>query len=298
MISVIILTFNSLKYIKPCLDSIFGQGLEEIEVIIVDNGSVDGTYEFIIQTYSQVKLIRNNLNIGSAKGRNQGIEISSGDWVLTMDCDVKLETGFFERFEAVLKNLPEEVGMVGPQILDKGEKTVYSKGVYLTSLKRFYDYARGKPFSLDSLIPKKVIGPCSAAAFYRRKMLEEIKDAAGYFDDRFFFLVEDVDLAWRANVKGWKFHYLPEALCIHTGDSSLTNKKLRQYLCFRNRKIMLRKNLSGFDRIKIYAISFPYDLLRYIFILLTNRYAYNPLVLVSIFSLFVSNGQISFSSLK
>ena len=90
MLSVIVLTFNSIKFIKPCLDSVFSQGYKDFEVIIVDNGSSDGTGGFIKDNYPQVALIENNENLGAAKARNQGIERARGDWVLTLDCDVVL----------------------------------------------------------------------------------------------------------------------------------------------------------------------------------------------------------------
>jgi len=73
-------------------------------------------------------------------------------------------------------------------------------------------------------------------------MLWELKEETGYFDERFFFLVEDVDLAWRAQKKGWKALFYPKGVCYHSGNSSRTNGKLRQYFCFRNRYLMILKN--------------------------------------------------------
>lgn len=105
-----------------------------------------------------------------------------------------------------------------------------------------------------------------AAALYKRKMLEEIKEDNGYFDERFFFLVEDVDLAWRAQRRGWKTIFCPEAVCYHFGNSSGYDKKIRQYLCFRNRLLLISKNERIFGKIKLIPLFFIYDLPRLLFL--------------------------------
>lgn len=271
-ISVVIVSFNSSKFIKSCLDSVYGQDYNDYEVIVVDNGSRDGTGEFIKQHYSEVILIENKSNLGACRARNQGIEVSRGEWVLTLDCDVVLSRGFFLSFIKTIDNLPEKTGIVQPKIFDSDRKTIYSCGIYLSWFRRFYDVGKGIKENGQFSESKNIFGACSAAAFYKRKMLEEIKEDTGYFDERFFFLVEDVDLAWRAQRRRWKSLFFPQAGCYHIGNSSKTNKKLRQYLCFRNRYYTIIKNESF---IKYAAKVFPmlfYDLPRTIGGYFTNAY--------------------------
>ncbi len=272
MLSIVILTCNSQKYVQACLDSIFRRGTRDMEVVVVDNASADKTLDIIKEHYPQVKLIENQENLGASKARNQGIECSSGDWVLALDSDVVLEDGFIEKFYLAQKGFSEDVGMVQPNVLNTDGRTIYSQGIYLSTLRRFHDLNRGRMKDATGLSKKKIIGPCSAAAFYRRSMLDQLKEKTGYFDERFFFLVEDVDLAWRAQRAGWKVLFCPEMVGSHTGNSSGTGKKLRQYLCFRNRYWMIAKNEGFWGRIRVYALSLPYELLRSIDLALFNKY--------------------------
>ncbi|MFH1800242.1 MAG: glycosyltransferase family 2 protein [Candidatus Omnitrophota bacterium] len=272
MLSIVILTYNSQKHIQACLNSVFRQNTQGVEVVIVDNASFDKTLEMIRGYFPRVKLIENSKNLGASKARNQGIESSSGDWILALDSDVVLGDDFFEKFDLAQKGFSGDVGMVQPNILNMDGKTLYSQGIYLSAFRRFHDLNRGRP--KDGVGPKrkKIIGPCSAAAFYRRNMLEKLKERTGYFDERFFFLVEDVDLAWRAQRAGWKVLFYPQVECLHAGNSSGTGEKFRQYLSFRNRHWMIAKNEDFWGRVKTYALSAPYELARGIYLAIFNKY--------------------------
>lgn len=270
MISVVILTLNSLKFIKPCLDSILSQEANALEIIVVDNGSVDGTVIFIKENYPQVNLIQNKINLGAAKARNQGIQAAKSQWVLSLDCDVVLAKDFLDNIENAIKSLAANIGMIQPKILQKDQKTIYSAGIRVSFLRKFHDIGKGKNDLGQFNKPGYIFGACSAAAVYKKEMLEQIKQANGYFDERFFFLFEDVDLSWRARNRGWQALYYPEATCCHHGDSSATPKKTRQYLCLRNRYYTLLKN----DSLRKYFLALiSYDLLRLFWIAITNPLA-------------------------
>lgn len=275
MISVIVITFNSEKFIEFCLNSIFNQKYQDSEVIVVDNASTDGTLE-LVKKYPRAVLIANRENFGACRARNQGIEVSSGEWVLTLDCDVVLERDFLSKAVNVINSLSSDTGILQPKILNPDEKTIYSCGIHLSWMRRFYDIGRGKD-NAEFNEPRGIFGACSACAFYKKEMLQELKEETGYFDERFFFLVEDVDLAWRAQKRGFKAVYTPELICRHKGNSSRANKKKRQYLCFRNRFYSIMKN-EGITRylIKVLPVLF-YDIPRIFFLALTNRYVYTYL---------------------
>ena len=271
-ISIIILTLNSEKFIKSCLDSLFTQVHQDFEVIVVDNGSRDDTVDFIRETYPQMILIANKENLGTAFARNQGIEIAKGKLILTLDCDIILGKDFLKKIMDFARESGDSIGMFQPKILNVDKKTIYSCGIYLSKLRRFYDIGKGEFENGRFNIPKYIFGACSAAALYKKKMLEEIKQETGYFDERFFFLVEDVDLSWRAQRKGWKALYCPEAVCYHLGNSSNTSQKIRQYLCFRNRYYSIIKNES-FKKISItFLLSSSYDSFRFFYLLFNNPY--------------------------
>lgn len=269
-ISLVVPAFNSVNFIHHCLDSLLAQGGVDFEVIVIDNGSKDGTADFLKEKYPQIRLIENKENAGACQARNQGIEVSRGDWVMTLDCDVALEKDFLKKMIDFADSQEASLGMLQPKILGDDAQTIYSCGIHLSKLKRFYDVGRGMANNGNFNAPRYVLGACSAAALYRRKMLEEIKEDTGYFDRRFFFLVEDVDISLRAQKKNWKALYYPEAVCYHAGNSSQTSKEMRQYLSWRNRRALLAKH--RFNKMWMFMSSVLYDLPRLPFLLLTNHY--------------------------
>jgi len=275
MLSIVILAYNSQKYIKACLNSVFSQSAKDIEVIVVDNASTDGTQALVREGYPRVRLIENRSNLGASRARNQGIECSVGEWILAMDSDVVLENDFIRNYELAKGLFPEDLGMIQPNVLNRDGTKIYSQGIRLSVFRRFHDLNHGKPRNFVSSIEGKIIGPCSAAAFYRRSMLDALREVTGYFDERFFFLVEDVDLAWRAQRAGWKVLFNPQMVCSHTGNGSSTDKKLRQYLCFRNRYLMIAKNDTILERIVIFMISLPYEIMRCAYLAVSNKYLFS-----------------------
>ena len=275
MVSIVVLTYNSKDFIKHCLDSVFNQSCQDFEVIVVDNGSSDGTSD-LIKKYPKAVLIENKKNLGACKGRNQGIEASSGEWILTLDCDVVLEKDFLSKAVNIIGNLSDNAGILQPKILNYDNQTIYSCGIHLSWMRRFYDIGRGRERG-EFNKPKSIFGACSACAFYKRRMLGELKEKTAYFDERFFFLVEDVDLAWRAKRKGFKAAYAPELVCRHKGNSSKADKKKRQYLCYRNRYYSIIKN-DGIIKylLKLLPLAL-YDIPRIIFLVVTNPYIHSKL---------------------
>lgn len=252
------------------MDSILGQGHKDLEIIVVDNASKDGTEAFIRSHYPTVILLKNQKNLGAAKARNSGIEIAKGEWILALDCDVRLEVSFIGKLKEAIKQIPPGIGIIQPKILYPDKKRIFSAGISISQLKRFYDIGRGMQDGERFNVPGYVFGACSAATLYRRRMLEEIKDEWGYFDERFFFLFEDADLSWRAQEKGWMVIFYPDIVCFHHGNSSETSKNVRQFLCWRNRKLMLKKHkLKWFNSL---AILLFYDFPRRIALCFINPY--------------------------
>jgi len=275
LVSIIIVTFNGVQFLKPCLASLCFQDLSGYEVIVVDNGSTDATADFIKQHYPQVRIIENKKNIGACAARNQGIALSSGEWVLTLDCDVVLERDFLGVLQNKVQSFSSEVGVIAPKILRTDKKTIYSCGIALSWTRRFYDIGHNTHNNGAFSTRREVFGACCAAALYRRSMLEAIKDRWGYFDERFFFMVEDVDLAWRARRKQWKAYFSPELVCYHSGGSAGYDKRTKQFLCLRNRFYTIAKNegLVRYGR-KILPVVF-YDLPRTAYCVLTGRVFFN-----------------------
>lgn len=270
-ISIIIPTLNSERFIRPCLDSLFAQDNNDLEVIVADNGSVDKTVAIIEKDYPQAALIKNEENLGAAKARNQAIDISAAEWILALDCDTVLERGFLREMTGIMEAADSSIGMFQPKILGYDKKTIYSCGIYLSRFMRFHDIGRGRKDAGRFDRAGYIFGACSAAAGYKRAMLDDVKGKTGYFDEKLFFLAEDVDLAWRAQKKGWKTAFCPKALCYHCGNSSNISRPMRQYLCFRNRYLLMLKNNKPGIRRDLFVILL-YDLPRLFWLMLTNIY--------------------------
>lgn len=273
-ISIITLTCNSIKFVNGCLDSIFAQDYKNYEAIAVDNGSSDGTVNFIKENYPEIILIENRENLGACKARNQGIGIAKGDWILTLDCDIILEKDFLPKIANLIQNLDKGIGMVQPKILNPDKRVIYSCGIYLSWMRRFHDIGKGRLGNEKFNNPAYVFGACSASALYKKQMLDAIREDTGYFDEKFFFLVEDVDLSWRAQRKGWRAVFYPRAICYHYGNSSATSKNLRRYLCLRNRYYAIMKN----EGLRNYVMKILpwclYDFPRICYIQLINFYIF------------------------
>lgn len=269
-ISIIILNFNGREYLRECLRSIFIQNLQNIEIIIVDNNLEEKMAKEIKRVCPQIILIENRINKGPCYARNQGIRVSKGSWILTLDCDTVLDESFLPRIIEIINRISAKVGIIQPRILRPDKRTIYSCGIHLSWLRRFYDIGRDKQDNAQFNESQYVFGACSACCLYRRRMLEDIKEESGYFDERFFFLVEDVDISWRARRKGWKTLYVPEAICYHQGNSSNTDFKLRQYLCFRNRYYTIIKNEGLLNYGKRLFPLFIYDFPRILYLLFAN----------------------------
>ena len=267
-ISIIIVTFNSNQCIEYCLDSIFNQGFNDYEVIVVDNASKDSTKLILKNNYPNIKLVENAQNLGFSKALNQGIAVADCKFILCLNDDVKLKSDFLMNiYKTIQAN--EDVGVVQPKVL-KSKSRIDTAGIYLSTFRRFNDIGNGEADGAEFGKQRYVFGACAASALYRKEALETIRHGAEYFDEDFFCLVEDVDLSWRMQKRGWKILYYPDAACTHVGGVSRNHSKISQYFNMRNRYLMILKNetLPGF--LRYFFIFFAYDIWRNLYMLLVN----------------------------
>ena len=173
-ISIVITTFNSEKFIKSCLNSIFAQDYRNLEIIVVDNGSVDSTEIFVKKYRPKIKFLKNIKNRGASYARNQGIDISCAEYVMCMDSDTYLEKNFLHHLKKVLSNIPPRVCAISPKILKEDSNKIFSCGISISSIYRAYDVGcdkTDKEFNDSFLID----GPSSCCGIFRRESLERIK---------------------------------------------------------------------------------------------------------------------------
>ena len=255
MVSVLITTYNSAKFLDRCLESLRQQTYDQLEIIVVDNASADSTRSFLQTMGNNVRLILNATNVGFAAAQNQGVRVAKGKWLLSLNPDVLLAPDFIAKLVAAGEADPS-IGTVCGKLLrwslgDEPEFTqvVDSTGIYFTPDLRHLDRGAGHEDRGQYDQPEFVFGATGAAALYRRSMVEDVSLDEDFFDEDFFSYREDADLAWRAQLMGWKCLYVPEARGWHV--RRVTPERRRElplvinFHSVKNRFLMRAKNIAG-----------------------------------------------------
>ncbi|MBI3935304.1 MAG: glycosyltransferase family 2 protein [Acidobacteria bacterium] len=258
LITVTIVTHNSELSLIRCLDSVLAQDWPALEVIVVDNDSRDGTRQLLARYESSelvnFRVIHNDENRGFAAGQNQAMREACGEWILALNPDVLLKPNFV----SCLMQAGSQDTAVGtvcgkllralPDLAIPENPEMDSAGIYFTPTFRHFDRGMHQPDRKEYDIPAYVFGATGAAAFYRRKMIQDVMIEGEFFDEDFFFSREDADLSWRAQLLGWKCLYAPSAVGYHV---RRVFPGVRQYLpdainrhSVKNRFLMRMKNSS------------------------------------------------------
>ena len=221
LVSVTVVTYNSGRFIKRCLESVLEQKYRDLEVVIVDNASTDGTVDILEQFADRCRIYYNDENIGFAAAQNQAISLSRGDWVLTLNPDVLLMPDFIQELVEAGQVDPKAGSVCGKLLtirptFDLPEKElVDSTGIYFTPMLRHLDRGSQEVDNGHYLNFEYVFGATAAAALYRRQMIDDISINSEFFDPDFFVYREDADVAWRAQLMGWRCIYTPMARGYH-----------------------------------------------------------------------------------
>ncbi len=256
LVSIIIVNRNCLKFIIDLLESVNVQTYKNIEVILYDNGSTDGSLEYVIQNCPDIFTIGNSRNIGYSKALNSCIEKSRGEYILVLNTDVIIEPNFIEEMVNAIELNPK-IGSAAGKIyrLKDGEKTDIPD-CFSHFIRKNRAVVRLSPRELDpnSNLYNRMrfcFGTPASAAMYRRTMLEDIKVGKEIFDEDFFAYWEDVDLDWRAMLRGWRCIYTPKAIAYHArgGSGLLGNKKIASHYLI-NKFFMIIKNDSFISVLK------------------------------------------------
>ncbi len=220
-VSVTIVTFNSGRFIKRCLESVLAQKYPAKEIIVIDNASTDGTVDILDQFSDQCRIVFNDENIGFAAAQNQAIQLSQSEWILTLNPDVLLLPNFIQALVEA-GNRDSTIGTVCGKLLSMratfdipDQPLVDSTGIYFTPTMRHLDRGSLEVDNGHYLSFEYVFGATAAAALYRREMIDDISIEGEFFDNDFFVYREDADVAWRAQLLGWKCIYTPYARGYH-----------------------------------------------------------------------------------
>ncbi|MFA4989043.1 MAG: glycosyltransferase family 2 protein [Candidatus Omnitrophota bacterium] len=290
-ISVIIVTKGAGDYLRKCLSSLRGQSLPPGEIIVMDN-SLDSSFSpAILREFPSVKVLSSPNNLYYGASLNKGLSLTRSQFVLCLNDDVVLGRDFIlEAGKGFLLN--ENIGMVSGKILRMDGSILDSTGLFLTLWYSARERGYGRQDKGDFDRPGFVFGVSGSVAFYRRKMLEDIKEKGDYFDPEFKMFYEDLDISWRAHNRGWKAYYLPSAKAFHARGGSfrpaggLGRPFARRYLdddlhgeLIKNRYLAFLKNASPFSIAARIIPILLYDFCAWSFILF-----FRPAALRAVFS--------------
>lgn len=211
-LSVITLTYNKLEYTKKFIESLF-KYTKDFELIVVDNGSTDGTREYL-KSIPDIKLILNEENLGFSKGNNQGIEIATGEYIGFLNNDILLYPNWFEKVEEVFQK--ENAAFVSPRHINP-HYDLTDENLYIQYFKHNFNYSKKYEKNFDECVFSCVITKKS------------VIDSIGKFDENYtqaFF--EDNDFKYRAIEAGYGVYVSNEVCFFHFG--SVTSKNLNQNL--------------------------------------------------------------------
>jgi GT2 family glycosyltransferase len=282
-VTIIIVTRNSQRFMASCLDSIYAQTYRDFQVLVIDNDSHDGRVDFVRSNYPQAGMFVNNKNSGFAKANNQGIRLIKSPFFLLCNPDIILESDWLEKIMAIaeleqnhdcasfggkllkLKLVDAEIGeMEKTEIID-------SCGLKFLKNHRFVELGAGES-AREYSQAQEVFGHSGALVLLRKESLEQavIQDKYHYtgdfLDSNFFFYKEDVDLAWRLRLQGFRSIFIPEAVAYHLRTFPAAQKNrfgevianrrqqndLARYYSYRNHFLVLSDN-EFFSNLIIYS---------------------------------------------
>ena len=239
-LSVVVLNWNGKTLLADCLSSLSNQTLTDLEVLLVDNGSSDGSVEYVKTEFPGIRVIALEKNLGFSAGNNRGIEASSSEFVALFNNDAVADRQWAERLLAPAAD--SKVGIVASKVMLFSERDrLDSAGDGMTIVG--VAYKRGHLEPADRYpAAESVFGASGCAMLLRRSMLDDI----GLLDEDFFLSYEDSDVCFRAQLRGWKCVYASEARVYHRLNSSIGRLSPRYvYYGQRNAEFLYFKNMPG-----------------------------------------------------
>ena len=238
LVSVIIPNWNGLKTIKKCLKSVFNQTYADIEVVVADNDSKDGSLDFIEKEFPKVRLVKNKENKGFPGGNNSALKEAKGRYYMMLNNDTEMDKNCIAKCVETIGENARYGACATKFLLNSEPDTVDAAGiaVCLDGL----SIGRGRKEKAVKYDKKQeVFFASDGACLYRKEMIDDI----GLYDEDFFCYAEETDMGWRAQLRGWKCIYEPEAIVFHCHSASTgTYSPFKAFLVERNRLWVAVKN--------------------------------------------------------
>jgi GT2 family glycosyltransferase len=243
--SVLIVNYNGRHHLDACLRALAAQDLprHRFEVIVADNGSSDGSVEFLREHFPWARTVAFGENLGFAEGNNRALEYAHGDLIALLNNDTRPHPGWLGELVRVLLADPTTGGVASKLVLRDEPGVLNSAGLLLLRDGRGADRGFRRPDRGQYDRTEEVFGACGASVLLRRSMIDDV----GLFDRRFFMYYEDLDLAWRGRLRGWRFLFAPRSVVQHA--HCATAGEWSPFFAFhveRNRVLTSLKNAAFF----------------------------------------------------
>lgn len=212
-ISAVVVSYNSEKFLQQNLSSLCKQTVAFKQVLVIDNGSSDGSAA-IIAAFPQVQKLTPSGNIGYAAAANLGIAKAEADLVLVANADVHLASDFNHQVLRFFSEHPQ-AAMLAPLLLRFDGQTIDSAGQTFSPALHPREIGFGRKLTNVGVDAREVFSACGAATVFSRRGLEKLKIGAEYYDEDFFMFWEDFDIGWRAQLLGLKVFFAPQAVAYH-----------------------------------------------------------------------------------
>ena len=239
-VSVIIPNYNGIAFLDSVLGSLEEQSEEDFEVILVDNGSTDGSCSFVSASYPWVHLVELPDNFGFCRAVNEGIRAAKAPYVLLLNNDTEVEYTFVEEMLAAIRRHKHAFSCAAKMVQYHDRNRLDDAGNYYCALG--WSFARGKGKDVHTYEKEEqVFAACGGAAIYRKKILDQI----GLFDEEHFAYLEDTDIGYRARIYGYENWYAPKAVVYHVG-SGTSGSRYNQFktrYSSRNNVYLVYKNM-------------------------------------------------------
>lgn len=252
-VSVIIPNFNGKQYLKNCLDAMKRQVYRDFEVILVDNGSEDGSADYVREHYPEVHVLTLQENKGFCGGVNAGIKASKSPYVVLLNNDTIAEKYFLKNLVSFMKEHPGIFSCQAKMLKLQDRDRIDDAGNYYCALGWAFADGKGKPETRYNR-EKKIFSACAGAAIYDKRLLER----TGLFDETHFAYLEDLDIGYRARLLGYENWFCPKARVYHVGSGTSGSRynlfKVRY--SSRNNIYMIYKNMPLFQIIWNFPLLF------------------------------------------
>ena len=261
-VSVVVPNYNGIAFVEACFQALL-RDAPQSELIMVDNGSADGSRELVEERFPRVRVIALDKNYGFCRAANEGMRAASSPYVILLNNDTEVLPGFVRALVRALQADSKAFSAGAKMIQLHEQEKIDDAGNFYCALG--WAFARGKDKSVEYYEKAdEIFAACGGAVIYRKAVLERI----GYLDEAHFAYLEDIDLGWRAKIAGYRNLYAPKARVLHVGSGTSGSRynEFKVHLSSRNSVYLAYKNMPAFQILLNFPFLFAGFVIKYLFI--------------------------------